>query len=428
MHRVPGGFVPGEDQGYFLGSVILPDAASLNRTEADGQKRAEAHRRQMPGVDGTVIISGYNILTGTVQSERRPVRRRAQALGTSAQRRPSRSAPSWRPLQGIMRRRRCARPSCSFSIRRRSPAWAAPAASPSSCRTGRRHARRSWPRWRRSFTDGRTQAARDRQRLLASSTRARRPSAWTSTARRPRSSACRSTTSPWRCRPSWAASTSTTSRRFGRTFKVIDAGRARVPQRHQATWPAARAQRRRRRWSRCRTLVTPAPISAPTMLQRYNLYRTAEIGGDAAPGYSSGDAIARHGGGGARGAARQATATSGRASACRRRPRPARRRCIFGLALVFVFLFLAALYESWSVPFAVLFAVPLGVFGAHGGPVAHGPDEQHLRPDRPHPADRPGGQERHPDRRVRQDEARRGHGRGRAPRWRPPSCACGRSS
>jgi multidrug efflux pump subunit AcrB len=37
---------------------------------------------------------------------------------------------------------------------------------------------------------------------------------------------------------------------------------------------------------------------------------------------------------------------------------------IFGFAAVLVFLFLAALYESWSVPFAVLFALPLGLFGA----------------------------------------------------------------
>jgi multidrug efflux pump subunit AcrB len=40
---------------------------------------------------------------------------------------------------------------------------------------------------------------------------------------------------------------------------------------------------------------------------------------------------------------------------------------IFALALVFVFLFLAALYESWSIPFAVLLAVPIGVFGAMSG-------------------------------------------------------------
>ena len=40
------------------------------------------------------------------------------------------------------------------------------------------------------------------------------------------------------------------------------------------------------------------------------------------------------------------------------------RAAIFGFAAVLVFLFLAALYESWSIPFAVLFAVPLGIFGA----------------------------------------------------------------
>ena len=37
---------------------------------------------------------------------------------------------------------------------------------------------------------------------------------------------------------------------------------------------------------------------------------------------------------------------------------------VFGLALIFVFLCLAALYESWSVPYAVLLTVPTGVFGA----------------------------------------------------------------
>ncbi len=37
------------------------------------------------------------------------------------------------------------------------------------------------------------------------------------------------------------------------------------------------------------------------------------------------------------------------------------------MAIVFVSLFLAALYESWAVPFAVLFAVPLGIFGAMAG-------------------------------------------------------------
>ena len=41
-----------------------------------------------------------------------------------------------------------------------------------------------------------------------------------------------------------------------------------------------------------------------------------------------------------------------------------RQVIIFGISIVFVFLFLAALYESWSIPFSVLFAVPIGAFGS----------------------------------------------------------------
>src|SRR3989337_2985038 len=37
---------------------------------------------------------------------------------------------------------------------------------------------------------------------------------------------------------------------------------------------------------------------------------------------------------------------------------------IFAISIIFVFLFLAALYESWSIPFSVLFAVPIGAFGS----------------------------------------------------------------
>jgi HAE1 family hydrophobic/amphiphilic exporter-1/multidrug efflux pump len=102
------------------------------------------------------------------------------------------------------------------------------------------------------------------------------------------------------------------------------------------------------------------------VLQRYNLFRTADIGGDAAPGFSSGDAIrameevARDvlpPGYGFEwsGISLQEKASAGQAP------------LVFGFAILFVFLFLAALYESWAVPFAVLFAVPLGIFGAMAG-------------------------------------------------------------
>ena len=74
---------------------------------------------------------------------------------------------------------------------------------------------------------------------------------------------------------------------------------------------------------------------------------------------------------------------------------------MFGFAGVMVFLFLAALYESWSIPFAVVLAVPLGLFGALLAVYLREVRLRHLHADRHRDADRPGGEERDPDRRVR---------------------------
>jgi multidrug efflux pump subunit AcrB len=111
------------------------------------------------------------------------------------------------------------------------------------------------------------------------------------------------------------------------------------------------------------TLVHPVSASSPSVLQRYNGFREADISGDAAPGYSSGQATA----------ALQVVAAevlpqgygyewSG--LSLQEQQSAGQTPLVFGLTVVFVFLFLAALYESWSVPFSVLLAVPIGVFGA----------------------------------------------------------------
>jgi multidrug efflux pump subunit AcrB len=99
------------------------------------------------------------------------------------------------------------------------------------------------------------------------------------------------------------------------------------------------------------------------VLERYNLYRTAELGGNPGAGFSSGDAIA---------AMEQVAATAlppgygfeWSGISLQEKESSGKAPVVFGLAIVFVFLFLAALYESWAVPFAVLLAVPLGLFGA----------------------------------------------------------------
>ena len=105
--------------------------------------------------------------------------------------------------------------------------------------------------------------------------------------------------------------------------------------------------------------------SGPEFTMRYNEYRSAQINGSAAPGYSSEQATAaledvfkqtmpREMGFDYMGMSYQEQKA--------RQGVPA--WAIFGLSLLFVFLILAALYESWSLPFSVLLSTPVAVFGA----------------------------------------------------------------
>jgi HAE1 family hydrophobic/amphiphilic exporter-1 len=65
--RIPGGFVPDEDNGYFFVNVQLPDAASLERTDG-ATRRVEAAIAKLPGVRYTTAITGYSMLTGAYAS------------------------------------------------------------------------------------------------------------------------------------------------------------------------------------------------------------------------------------------------------------------------------------------------------------------------------------------------------------------------
>jgi HAE1 family hydrophobic/amphiphilic exporter-1 len=107
--------------------------------------------------------------------------------------------------------------------------------------------------------------------------------------------------------------------------------------------------------------------SGPEFTMRYNEYRSAQINASAAPGYSSDQARAaledvfkqtmpREMGFDYMGMSYQEKkAEEGVSSSV-----------IFGFSLVFVFLILAALYESWSLPFSVLLSTPVAVLGAFG--------------------------------------------------------------
>jgi len=111
------------------------------------------------------------------------------------------------------------------------------------------------------------------------------------------------------------------------------------------------------------TVISYKPTESAPLVSHYNLFRTAEINGGAKPGYSSGQALEAL----RRVAAQILPAGYGYEFAGLSREEINSGNStiiIFSLSIVFVFLFLAALYESWSVPFSVLLAVPLGAFGA----------------------------------------------------------------
>lgn len=62
--KVPGGFVPEEDEGYFMMGIILPDAASVQRT-AKVSERVAAILQQVEGIATYTVINGYNAMSGT---------------------------------------------------------------------------------------------------------------------------------------------------------------------------------------------------------------------------------------------------------------------------------------------------------------------------------------------------------------------------
>jgi multidrug efflux pump len=111
------------------------------------------------------------------------------------------------------------------------------------------------------------------------------------------------------------------------------------------------------------TLATITPSGGPDVVYRYNRFRAIQLLGSPAPGYSSGQASA---------AMEEVAAASlpqgfgyeWTGTTYQEKQAQGNEGAIFGFAAVLVFLFLAALYESWSIPFAVLLAIPLGMFGA----------------------------------------------------------------
>ena len=360
MQKVPGGFVPPEDQGYFLGSLQMPPAASLNRTMA-----ATAELQQIidttPGIKSSLVINGYSILTGAVQSDAALV---VMALKPWEER----VAPEEQLraiILGFIKR--------AQSIREANVLAFNPPPIPGLGATGG---------FSFKLQDRAGNSPEDLARVAQEFVEAarKRPELGSVYSKfDPRTPAIRLDIDREKAKKLGVAINDVSMAlqtflggvnindfsRFGRSFKVS-----------MQAEPEYRADIKGLNLLHVRaqggemvplsTLIAPVSIAAPTTLQRYNLYRTADIGGDAAAGYSSGQAIAAMEAV-AREVLPQGYGYEWSGISKQEKESAGQAPIIFAFAIIFVFLFLAALYESWAVPFAVLFAVPLGIFGAMTG-------------------------------------------------------------
>jgi HAE1 family hydrophobic/amphiphilic exporter-1 len=111
------------------------------------------------------------------------------------------------------------------------------------------------------------------------------------------------------------------------------------------------------------SLVSYKPVEAAPVIPHFNIFRSAEVDGGSGEGYSSGqtmDALKEV----AAKVLPQGYGYEWSGLSYEEIVAGGQTIYIFMFSLIFVFLFLAALYESWSVPFSVMLAVPIGAFGA----------------------------------------------------------------
>jgi HAE1 family hydrophobic/amphiphilic exporter-1 len=114
------------------------------------------------------------------------------------------------------------------------------------------------------------------------------------------------------------------------------------------------------------SLVNMKRVSGPEYTNRFNLFRSIQINGSPSPGYSSGQAVAAM----EQVANEVLPAGFGYAwsdMSYQEKKAEGGQAMVFAMSFLFVFLILGALYESWSLPFSVLLSVPVAVLGAYGG-------------------------------------------------------------
>ncbi len=354
---IPGGFIPEEDEGYFLINIQLPDAASLERTD-EVAKKVEGIISKAEGVEFSTVVLGYSLLTQSystnnafifislepwderTKTARELIQETNVAFRTTITE-ASAIAFAPPPIEGLGT-------SAGFTLQLQDRTGNTPLYLDQQARQFIESARQR-PEIGSIFTLYRSNVPQ--KRIVVDYDKAEKLGIDLSE--------LTSTISTY-----LGSAYVNDFNRFGRQYKVYvqaegedrlepnDLGKYYVRSKGGEIVPL-------------NTLAIVEDITGPSYTNRFNMFRSAEISGAPREGYSSTDALR---------ALEEVAATLPKELSIawsnmsyQEKAAEGTGGTMFLMALVFVFLILAAQYESWKLPFSVLLGVPAAVFGAFLG-------------------------------------------------------------
>jgi hydrophobe/amphiphile efflux-1 (HAE1) family protein len=356
----PTGFLPEEDQGAFFISVQLPDGASVART-SEVTKQVEDLLKQMPAVEHTLSIIGFSLLDGASEpnnafmvarlkpfADRKAATDSAQALirrmfGAGTQIRQANVLPfNLPPIIGLST-------SGGFEYQLEALAGQDPAAM-GSVTAGLIAAANGDPRLTRvftTFTATNPSIYLDIDRAKAQALGLTMSDVFTA------------------LQATLGGIYVNNFNLYGRTWQVNVQGEASNRGDISDIWKIY-VRNSAGEMVPIRSIAGLKIVTGPQVITRYNNYRSVTVNGSPAPGISSGTALA------AMTEISNKTLPTGYSfewtgTAYQEQQASGQTGIILGLAVLFAYLFLVALYESWTIPIPVLLSVVIGVFGSYLG-------------------------------------------------------------
>ncbi|MFM5588641.1 efflux RND transporter permease subunit [Aeromonas rivipollensis] len=358
LMKVPGELVPNEDQGYLLSAVMLPDAASLTRTQAVANQYDQIAMAN-PHVQDVVTFSGFDILSSSIVSNRGvsflPLKSWGEREGEGQD-----SFSLAKTLQGLSAMGQSDGFVASFN----------PPPIQGMSTTGGLEAylQNRGSGDAKSFAaevDSLLEAAKQRPELasVTSTYRANVPQVFLDLDREKAKALGLPINAVFDTMQATFGQVYVNDfNQFGRTY--------RVQLQSEADYRARKSDIRnvyvrsnKGDMIPLSSLVTVRDTTGPELVERFNIFQAAKIMAQPAPGYSSGQAITA--------LEEVANDTLGNeatlawtGSAYQEKEAAGSAGTAFGFGILMVFLILAAQYERWTLPFAVITAVPFALFGA----------------------------------------------------------------